>query len=84
MTEVNLIHGWVLTYQDNADIVVAVNQAGNVAITYATKAFGEVQTLIFTINEDKIAILNLPFVFENLTILADKKEITFDVISIPG
>lgn len=36
MTEVNLIHGWVLTYQDNADIVVAVNQAGNVAITYAT------------------------------------------------
>lgn len=78
------IHGWVLTYQDNADIVVAVNQAGNVAITYATKAFGEVQTLLFTITEDKIAILNLPFVFENLTILADKKEITFDVISIPG
>lgn len=36
MTEVNLIHVWVLTYQDNADIVVAVNQAGNVAITYAT------------------------------------------------
>lgn len=84
MTEVNLIHGWVLTYQDNADIVVAVNQAGNVAITYATKAFGEVQTLLFTITEDKIAILNLPFVFENLTILSDKKEITFDVISIPG
>lgn len=84
MTEVNLIHGWVLTYQDNADIVVAVNQAGNVAITYATKAFGEVQTLLFTITEDKIAILNLPFVFENLTILADKKEINFDVISIPG
>lgn len=84
MTEVNLIHGWVLTYQDNADIVVAVNQAGNVAITYATKSFGEVQTLLFTITEDKIAILNLPFVFENLTILADKKEITFDVISIPG
>lgn len=79
-----LIHGWVLTYQDNADIVVAVNQAGNVAITYATKPFGEVQTLLFTITEDKIAILNLPFVFENLTILADKKEITFDVISIPG
>lgn len=79
-----LIHGWVLTYQDNADIVVAVNQAGNVAITYATNAFGEVQTLLFTITEDKIAILNLPFVFENLTILADKKEITFDVISIPG
>ena len=37
ITEVNIIHGWVLTYQDNADIVVAVNQAGNVAITYATK-----------------------------------------------
>ncbi|MFW3497779.1 hypothetical protein [Aerococcus viridans] len=84
MTEVSLIHGWVLTYQDNADIVVAVNQAENVAITYATKAFGEVQTLLFTITEDKIAILNLPFVFKNLTILSDKKEITFDVISIPG
>lgn len=79
-----LIHGWVLTYRDNADIVVVVNQAGNAAITYATKAFGEVQTLLVTITEDKIAILNLPFVFENLTILADKKEITFDVISIPG
>ncbi|MFV8814206.1 hypothetical protein ACNNLQ_03665 [Aerococcus urinaeequi] len=63
---------------------MSVNQAGNVAITYATKAFSEVQTLLFTITEDKIAILNLPFVFENLTILADKKEITFDVISIPG
>lgn len=81
MTKVDLIHGWVLSYQDNADIVVAVNQAGNVAITYATKAFGDVQTLLFTITEDRIKVINLPFVFENLTIVSNKKEITFEPLS---
>lgn len=81
MTKVDLIHGWVLSYQDNADIVVAVNQAGNVAITYATKAFGDVQTLLLTIQGDSIAVKNLPFVFENLTIISDRKTITFEPLS---
>ena len=84
MTKVNLIHGWVLTYPDNDDIVVAVNQAGNVASTYAAKTFGDIQTVLFTVTEDKIAIINLPFIFDNLTILSDKKEITFDMISTEG
>ncbi|MEY8370259.1 hypothetical protein AAK938_01665 [Aerococcaceae bacterium 50-4] len=84
MTKVDLIHGWVLSYQDNADIVVAVNQAGNVAITYATKAFGDVQTLLFTITEDRIKMINLPFVFENFAFFPDKKEISFNVFSPEG
>jgi len=53
--------------------VVAVNQAKNVAITCATKTFGDVQMLLSTITEDRIKVFKLPFIFENFAFFQIRK-----------
>ncbi|MCY7731982.1 hypothetical protein MHY86_09830 [Aerococcus urinaeequi] len=81
MKTTKLFYDWVLTHKDDDNIVISTNEHGMVVVTYVSKEFGDIQSLVLYINGDKITIKNLPFALENLSILSDKKEINIEFIS---
>lgn len=64
-----LSFGWKLKIDDDTNILITQNDIGDIAITYDSQQFGDIQTLLLKIIDDEnIKIKNLPHLFKDITI----------------
>ena len=72
MTIFELSFGWKLKINADTKIVITQNYTGDIAITYDSQQFGDIQTLLLKIDNENIKIKNLPHVFKDITIINQK------------
>lgn len=71
MKKEKLIYDWIVELPKNCSIMT--NEAGEVAILYMSKQFGDIQPLLLKLEADNVEILSLPHTINKIKVTMAKQ-----------